>query len=175
MDRDPRRVAGVIVCCDFNATLDQPSAAVIGHYLRPTQNRTDRLYAARDGEGNVSLPPGRAGIAAVDYVWISGRWRWWRAKCARQGQCRIRRLPSNHAGVWRDLRFTEAEGRPFCLDHDHIVVAMESRPRSFDLADFACACVCASIPAGGRRAEHIRYAAEHPSTLCVLERIDRTP
>ena len=40
-------VGAVIVCGDFNARLDAPSANLIASRFRRDSNRTDRVYAAR--------------------------------------------------------------------------------------------------------------------------------
>ena len=97
-------VAASIVCGDFNATLDAPSAALMATRFRPTQ-RAHRVYAARRQRrfGFASLP---AADGSVHRLHLGRR-------CDRHD--RERRLlrqaepgdpslwPSDHIGVWADL------------------------------------------------------------------------
>ena len=95
-----------IVCGDFNATLDASSAGLMATRFRPTQTMPTAFTPLADRNGAVSHPYWPRMDRCIDYIWISvgieilasevcfnrpspdDPWLW----------------PSDHAGVWADLR-----------------------------------------------------------------------
>lgn len=100
--------AARIVCGDFNATLDKPSAALMATRFRPTQTAPTAFTPLADDEGNVSNSYWPRMDRCIDYVWISGPLEVVASEvCFNEGSTGDRSLyPSDHAGVWADLRFT---------------------------------------------------------------------
>jgi endonuclease/exonuclease/phosphatase family metal-dependent hydrolase len=95
-----------IVCGDFNATLDMPSAKLMASRLRPTQTAPTAFTPLADAEGNVSHP-GRARMdRCIDFIWVSEALTVNASEvCFNRGSPTDAALyPSDHAGVWADLR-----------------------------------------------------------------------
>jgi endonuclease/exonuclease/phosphatase family metal-dependent hydrolase len=97
--------AHTIVCGDFNATLDKPSAALMAARFRPTQVAPTAFTPLADDNGNVSHPYWPRMDRCIDYVWVSER-----LKVIASGTCFDRPSPddaslwpSDHAGVWADI------------------------------------------------------------------------
>ena len=98
-------VAARIVCGDFNATLDMPSAALMATRFRPTQTAPTAFTPLAGSDGAVSHP-GRARMdRCIDFIWVSGP-----VRVIESGVCFNRSSasdaslwPSDHAGVWADL------------------------------------------------------------------------
>ena len=96
-----------IVCGDFNATLDQPSAALMTSRFRPTQTAPTAFTPLADATGEVSHPYWPRMDRCIDYIWASGS-----LEVLASGVCLDRPRtddlslwPSDHAGVWADLAF----------------------------------------------------------------------
>jgi endonuclease/exonuclease/phosphatase family metal-dependent hydrolase len=103
---DARNDVGTrIVCGDFNATLDQPSAALMASRFRPTQTAPTAFTAlAADGKV-VSHPEWSRLDRCIDYIWVSEGVRVAASRvCFDQPSPADPTLwPSDHAGVWADL------------------------------------------------------------------------
>ena len=94
-----------IVCGDFNATLDKPSAARMARHFRPTQTAPTAFTPLADTDGSVSHPTWPRMDHCIDYIWIAGA-----LKVASSAVCFDRAhandptlYPSDHAGVRADL------------------------------------------------------------------------
>jgi endonuclease/exonuclease/phosphatase family metal-dependent hydrolase len=95
-----------IVCGDFNASLDAPSAALMATRFRPTQTAPTAFTALADSNGAVSHPYWPRLDRCIDYIWVSGN-----AGILASEVCFNRPSPddpslwpSDHAGVWADLQ-----------------------------------------------------------------------
>lgn len=101
-------VAAKIVCGDFNATLGQPSTALMATRFRPTQTAPTAFTPLADDDGNVTHPYWPRMDRCVDYIWVSGGLEVLASEvCFNQGSAADASLyPSDHAGVWADLRFS---------------------------------------------------------------------
>ena len=98
-------VAGSIVCGDFNASLDAPSAALMATRFRPTQLAPTAFTPLTDTDGTVSHPYWPRMDRCIDYIWIAGA-----IDLIAGGLCFDKPspadptlLPSDHAGVRADL------------------------------------------------------------------------
>jgi endonuclease/exonuclease/phosphatase family metal-dependent hydrolase len=94
-----------IVCGDFNARLDAPSAALMASRFRPTQTSPTAFTPLADHDGSVSHPYWPRMDRCIDYIWISGA-----IEIVASGVCFNHASPddpslwpSDHAGVWADL------------------------------------------------------------------------
>ena len=94
-----------IVCGDFNATLDKPSAARMTRHFRPTQTAPTAFTPLADTDGSVSHPTWPRMDRCIDYIWISGALQVvTSAVCFDRGHASDPALyPSDHAGVRADL------------------------------------------------------------------------
>jgi endonuclease/exonuclease/phosphatase family metal-dependent hydrolase len=99
-------VAARIVCGDFNARLDAPSAALMASRFRPTQTSPTAFTPLADHDGAVSHPYWPRMDRCIDYIWVSGA-----IEIVASGVCFNRASaddpslwPSDHAGVWADLQ-----------------------------------------------------------------------
>jgi endonuclease/exonuclease/phosphatase family metal-dependent hydrolase len=95
-----------IVCGDFNATLDASSAGLMATRFRPTQTMPTAFTPLADRNGAVSHPYWPRMDRCIDYIWISGD-----IEIVASEVCFNRPSPddpslwpSDHAGVWADLR-----------------------------------------------------------------------
>jgi endonuclease/exonuclease/phosphatase family metal-dependent hydrolase len=95
-----------VVCGDFNANLDAPSAALMASRFRPTQTAPTAFTPLADRQGAVSHPYWPRMDRCIDYIWISDG-----IEIAGSEVCFNRPSaddpslwPSDHAGVWADLR-----------------------------------------------------------------------
>jgi endonuclease/exonuclease/phosphatase family metal-dependent hydrolase len=94
-----------VVCGDFNATLEMPSAQLMARVFRPTPTAPTAFTPLQDTDGTVSHPYRNRFDRCIDYIWVAGPLAvrasgvcfntpsatdptWW---------------PSDHAGVWADL------------------------------------------------------------------------
>lgn len=95
-----------IVCGDFNATLDMPSAALLATRFRPTQTAPTAFTALADENGNLSHPCWPRMDRCIDYIWIGGALEVAASEvCFSKPDARDPSLwPSDHAGVRADLR-----------------------------------------------------------------------
>ena len=94
-----------IVCGDFNARLDAPSAELMASRFRPTQTSPTAFTPLADHDGSVSHPYWPRMDRCIDYIWISGA-----IDVVESGVCFNHASPddpslwpSDHAGVWADL------------------------------------------------------------------------
>src|SRR5215470_6032606 len=94
-----------IVCGDFNATLDMPSAALMATRFRPTQTAPTAFTPLADTDGTVSHSAAPRMNRCIDYIWVSERVRVAASRvCFDQPSPTDPTLwPSDHAGVWADL------------------------------------------------------------------------
>ena len=94
-----------IVCGDFNATRDRPSASLMATRFRHTQSAPTAFTPLAETDGSVSHPSWPRMDRCIDYIWISGDF-----KITESGVCFDKASPhdptlwpSDHAGVWADL------------------------------------------------------------------------
>jgi len=94
-----------IVCGDFNASLDKPSAALMATRFRPTQTAPTAFTPLAGYDGAVSHPYWPRMDRCIDYIWVSPE-----IEVLASGVCFDRPdptdttlWPSDHAGVWADL------------------------------------------------------------------------
>jgi endonuclease/exonuclease/phosphatase family metal-dependent hydrolase len=99
-----------IVCGDFNARLDAPSAALMASRFRLTQTSPTAFTPLADHDGSVSHPYWPRMDRCIDYIWISGA-----IEIVASGVCFNHASPddpslwpSDHSGVWADLECTGA-------------------------------------------------------------------
>ncbi len=97
--------AARIVCGDFNATLDMPSAALMASRFRPTQTAPTAFTPLAGANGEVTHPDWARMDRCIDYIWISEALRVVESRvCFNQPSPSDPTLwPSDHAGVWADL------------------------------------------------------------------------
>ena len=108
---DSRRDAtGSIVCGDFNATLDQSSAALMATRFQPTQTAHTAFTPLAESDGTVSHPTWSRMDRCIDYIWIAGN-----LKIIESGVCFDKASPdddslwpSDHAGVWADFEIANS-------------------------------------------------------------------
>jgi endonuclease/exonuclease/phosphatase family metal-dependent hydrolase len=100
-------ITACIVCGDFNATLDAPSAALMATRFRSTQREPTAFTPLADRDGSVSHPDRQRMDRCIDYIWVAGPIR-----IVDSGACFNRPSPedpslwpSDHVGVWADLEF----------------------------------------------------------------------
>ena len=100
-------VSASIVCGDFNATLDAPSAALMATRFRPTQTKATAFTPLADADGSVSHPDRQRMDRCIDYIWVSdGVQIVDSGVCFNQPSPQDPSLwPSDHVGVWADLSF----------------------------------------------------------------------
>ncbi len=98
-------VAARIVCGDFNATLDMPSAKLMAGTFRPTQTQPTAFSPLQEVDGSVSHPNWERFDRCIDYIWVAGP-----LQVIESGLCfntpspiDATLWPSDHIGVWADL------------------------------------------------------------------------
>ncbi len=98
-------IDGRIVCGDFNAALDKPSAALMATRFKPSQIAPTAPTPLADGDGNVTHPGRPRMSQCIDYIWMSGA-----VSAVKSAVCFNRPSPadatlwpSDHAGVWADI------------------------------------------------------------------------
>ncbi len=96
-----------VACGDFNATLDQPSAALMAKHFRPTQTRPTAFTGLTGEKGEVSHAQSPRMDRCIDYIWIAGAIDVLASEvCFDRSSSRDATLyPSDHAGVWADVAF----------------------------------------------------------------------
>jgi endonuclease/exonuclease/phosphatase family metal-dependent hydrolase len=101
-------VSACIVCGDFNASLDMPSAALMATRFRPTQTSPTAFTPLADEDGSISHPYWPRMDRCIDYIWVSERIQIVSSGvCFHQASAADPSLwPSDHAGVWADLELT---------------------------------------------------------------------
>jgi endonuclease/exonuclease/phosphatase family metal-dependent hydrolase len=98
--------AASIVCGDFNATVDMPSAARMASRFRPTQTTTPTAFTPlSDTDGTISHPYWPRMDRCIDYIWVSEGIEVLASEvCLNRPASDDPTLwPSDHAGVWADL------------------------------------------------------------------------
>jgi endonuclease/exonuclease/phosphatase family metal-dependent hydrolase len=98
-----------VVCGDFNATLEMPSAQLMARVFRPTQTAPTAFTPLQDTDGTVSHPYWPRFDRCIDYIWVADLLAV-RASgvCFNTPSATDPTLwPSDHAGVWADLAFSE--------------------------------------------------------------------
>jgi endonuclease/exonuclease/phosphatase family metal-dependent hydrolase len=95
-----------IVCGDFNATLDAPSAGLMASRFRSTQTEPTAFTPLADSDGTVSHPDRPRLDRCIDYIWVPGNIRVLASEvCFNKPSPNDPSLwPSDHAGVWADLQ-----------------------------------------------------------------------
>ncbi|WP_426534443.1 endonuclease/exonuclease/phosphatase family protein [Bradyrhizobium sp. McL0615] len=100
-------VSDCIVCGDFNATLDMPSAALMATRFQPSQTLPTAFTPLAAADGSISHPYWPRMDRCIDYIWTAGAIR-----TVASGVCFNRPAasdpslwPSDHAGVWADFEF----------------------------------------------------------------------
>jgi endonuclease/exonuclease/phosphatase family metal-dependent hydrolase len=96
-----------VVCGDFNATLEMPSAQLMASVFQPTQTDPTAFTPLQDTDGRVSHPYWPRFDRSIDYIWVAGP-----LAVRASGVCfnipsatDPTLWPSDHAGVWADLSF----------------------------------------------------------------------
>ena len=96
-----------VVCGDFNAPPDRPSARRMAERFRATQAAPTAFTPLADEAGNVSHPYWDRFDRSIDYIWIRGPLECLASAVAfnkpEPGDATL--WPSDHAGVWADLRW----------------------------------------------------------------------
>lgn len=97
-----------IVCGDFNAPLDRPSAQLMASEFRPTQTAPTAFTPLQDTDGSVTHPYWERLDRCIDYIWVAGPLSVQASGvCFNKSSTQDPTLwPSDHAGVWADLAFT---------------------------------------------------------------------
>ena len=103
-------VAARIVCGDFNATLEMPSAALMATRFKPTQTAPTAFTPLAGVNGEVTHPDWPRMDRCIDFIWVSDVLRVAESRvCFNRGSRDDPTLwPSDHAGVWADLDFAGA-------------------------------------------------------------------
>lgn len=97
---------GIIVCGDFNATMDQPSIRLMtAASFQSTQQAPTAFSPLRTPDGTPTHPEWPRFDRCIDYIWVKGA-----VKIVTSGLCfnqpaadDINLWPSDHIGVWADL------------------------------------------------------------------------
>ena len=94
-----------VVCGDFNATLDMPSARLMASVFRPTQTDPTAFTPLQEKGGEPSHPYWTRFDRCIDYIWVTGPIRVLSSGlCFNQSSPDDPTLwPSDHLGVWADL------------------------------------------------------------------------
>jgi endonuclease/exonuclease/phosphatase family metal-dependent hydrolase len=95
-----------VVCGDFNAALDAPSAGLMATRFRPTQTAPTAFTPLADRDGAVSHPYWPRMDRCIDYIWISQGIEILASEVCfnRPSPDDPSLWPSDHAGVWADLQ-----------------------------------------------------------------------
>ncbi len=98
-------VAARLVCGDFNATVDMPSAALMASRLRATQGAPTAFTPLADTDGTVTHPTRARMDRCIDFIWVSDAVRVHASEvCFNRPDATDASLwPSDHAGVYADL------------------------------------------------------------------------
>lgn len=96
-----------IVCGDFNAAPDRPSAKRMAATFRPTQSAATAFTPLADTDGSVTHPYWERFDRSIDYIWMRGP-----IECVESAVAFNRAhpddatlWPSDHAGLWADIRW----------------------------------------------------------------------
>lgn len=97
-----------IVCGDFNATLDMPSARLMASVFYPTQTEPTAFTPLQEMEGTPSHPYWERFDRCIDFIWITKA-----VRIRDSGLCFNKPAPddptlwpSDHLGVWADLEIS---------------------------------------------------------------------
>lgn len=103
------RADALIVCGDFNATLDQPSAALMAQRLRPTQTQPTAFTPLADPGGEPTYADCPRLDRCIDYIWVSERVRVLASRiCVDRPSADDPTLwPSDHVGVYAELELAD--------------------------------------------------------------------
>ena len=95
-----------IVCGDFNASLDAASAGLMATRFHPTQTAPTAFTPLAGRDGEVSHPYWPRMDRCIDYIWISDGIEMLQSEVCfnRPSPDDPSLWPSDHAGVWADLR-----------------------------------------------------------------------
>ena len=98
-------VSASIVCGDFNACLDAPSASLMATRFRPTQLSPTAFTPLADSDGAVSHLYWPRMDRCIDYIWVSAAFQVLASEVCfnRPSPDDPSLWPSDHAGVWADL------------------------------------------------------------------------
>ena len=98
-------ISDCIICGDFNAVLEKPSAALMATKFRFTQAEPTAFTPLADENGSISHPYWPRMDRCIDYIWVSPRFSIIESGvCFNQPSSEDPSLwPSDHAGVWADL------------------------------------------------------------------------
>jgi endonuclease/exonuclease/phosphatase family metal-dependent hydrolase len=99
------RPAARLVCGDFNATLDMPSAALMAARYRATQTEPTAFTPLAGADGEVTHPHRARLDRCIDFIWISEELRVRESRVCfdRPDPADASLWPSDHAGVYADL------------------------------------------------------------------------
>jgi endonuclease/exonuclease/phosphatase family metal-dependent hydrolase len=99
-----------IVCGDFNASVDKPSAALMATRFRHTQSAPTAFTPLAGIDGTISHPYWPRMDRCIDYIWVSEHLSVVESAVCFDKACpRDPSLwPSDHAGVWADLELENA-------------------------------------------------------------------
>jgi beta-glucosidase len=96
-----------IVCGDFNAPPDRPSARRMAETFRPTQSAPTAFTPLADTDGSVTHPYWDRFDRSIDYIWMRGP-----IECVESAVAfntphpdDETLWPSDHAGLWADIRW----------------------------------------------------------------------
>jgi endonuclease/exonuclease/phosphatase family metal-dependent hydrolase len=110
IDSRPDAAASVI-CGDFNATVDMPSAARMASRFRPTQTINPTAFTPlSESDGTISHPYWPRMDRCIDYIWVSAGVEVVASEvCLNHPASDDPTLwASDHAGVWADLSLSVA-------------------------------------------------------------------
>lgn len=96
-----------VVCGDFNAPPDRPSARRMAQTFRPTQSQPTAFTPLADADGSVTHPYWDRFDRSIDYIWLRGP-----IECVDSAVAFNKPhpddptlWPSDHAGLWADIRW----------------------------------------------------------------------
>lgn len=100
-------VSDRIVCGDFNATLEKPSAALMASRFQPTQTMPTAFTPLAGSDGAISHPYWPRMDRCIDYIWTAGTMKTLTSSVCfdRPAENDPSLWPSDHAGVWADIEF----------------------------------------------------------------------
>ena len=100
-----------IICGDFNARLDMPSAKLMAEHFRPTQTQPTAFTPLQEPGDAPTHPEWERLDRCIDFIWISNS-----INLIDSGRCFDKAdeadqslWPSDHIGVWADLEFIQSE------------------------------------------------------------------
>lgn len=96
-----------VVCGDFNAPPDRPSARRMAQTFRPTQSQPTAFTPLADADGSITHPYWDRFDRSIDYIWLRGP-----IECVDSAVAFNKPhpddptlWPSDHAGLWADIRW----------------------------------------------------------------------